>query len=136
MDYKDIAAKLLKAFEDSPYSYGELSKLTGIPKSALQRYITGDTGKIPMDRLRIICEKLGLDAAELLGWDDGRPQNNPGRNDQGEPVYLKHGEVRVLARGFDRMPEEKRKKAIDLAKMIFSEYASYFEEGADDDENT
>lgn len=132
MDYKEIAEKLLSAFNASPYSYGDLSKQTGIPKSALQRYITGDTGKIPMDRLRIICEKLGLDTAELLGWEE--PQAARPAQD-GDPVYLKHGEVRVLAKGIDRMPEEKRKKAIDLAKMIFSEYAAYFEEGADDDDN-
>lgn len=80
MDYKEIAAKLLKAFEESEYSYGELSRYTGIPKSALQRYITGDTGKIPMDRLRLICEKLDLDTAEVLGWDslqDGESGNLP-----------------------------------------------------------
>ena len=130
MDYKEIAEKLLAAFNASPYSYGDLSKQTGIPKSALQRYITGDTGKIPMDRLRIICEKLGLDTAELLGWEKPKEEHQ-----DGEPVYLKHGEVRVLARGFDRMPEEDRKRALDLAKMIFAKYASYFEEGEDDDDN-
>ena len=134
MDHKEIAERLQKAFDGSPYSYGDLSKLTGIPKSALQRYITGDTGKIPMDRLRTICEILGLDAAEVIGWDDPQSQSKTGSAGLGKPVYLKHDEVRIMARGFDRMPEEKRKKAFDLAKMIFSEYAEYFEEGADDDD--
>ena len=46
--------KILKAVRESKLSYGELSKLTGIPKSALQRYATGETEKIQMcirDRL-------------------------------------------------------------------------------------
>lgn len=71
MDYKKIAQKLRDGFDSSGYSYGDLAKMTNIPKSALQRYITGDTGKIPMDRLQIICEKLGMDAKEVLGWDSG-----------------------------------------------------------------
>lgn len=75
MDYKKISERLMTAFQTKGYSYGELSNITGIPKSALQRYITGDTSKIPMDRLRTICGKLDLDAAELIGWDDAQPNS-------------------------------------------------------------
>ena len=79
-----------------------------------------------------IADALEVKASDLISDDD--PIDKPVKKHQGEPVYLKHDEVRIMARGFDRMPEEKRKKAFDLAKMIFSEYAEYFEEGADDDD--
>ena len=50
-------------------SYGELSKITGITKSALQRYATGETGKIPLNRLESIADALHVSAAYLMGWD-------------------------------------------------------------------
>ena len=54
----------------SGLSYGELSALTGISKSALQRYATGETGKIPPDRIEAIARAAGVSAAYLLGWAD------------------------------------------------------------------
>ncbi len=68
MDMREIQDKLLEAFQKSGYSYGDLARITGLPKSALQRYIAGSTEKIPIDRLRAICKVLDLDTAVLLGW--------------------------------------------------------------------
>lgn len=65
----DIAARILSIMEEKKISYGELSGLTGIPKSALQRYVTGETPKIPIDRIEIIAEALGVDAEYLVGWE-------------------------------------------------------------------
>lgn len=65
----DIAVRISKAMSEKKVSYGELNKLTGIPKSALQRYATGETDKIPLDRLELIAEALGVSAEHLIGWD-------------------------------------------------------------------
>ena len=46
--------RILQAIQNAELSYSELSKLTGIPKSALQRYATGETEKIPIDRIEAI----------------------------------------------------------------------------------
>lgn len=46
----EISKRLLQLIEDNDISYGELSKKTNIPKSALQRYATGETEKIPIDK--------------------------------------------------------------------------------------
>lgn len=62
--------RILSAIRDKGISYGELSALTGIPKSALQRYATGQTGKIPLDRLEGIADCLGVKTAWLLGWEE------------------------------------------------------------------
>ena len=66
----EIARRIHAAIEQKGYSYGELAKLTGIPKSAIQRYATGETGKIPLSRLQIMASALGCDAAYLMGWQD------------------------------------------------------------------
>jgi len=65
----DISSRLLEAVRKSGYSYGELSKLTGIPKSALQRYATGETEKIPIDRLQVLAPVLKTTAEAILGWE-------------------------------------------------------------------
>lgn len=67
----DIAKRILDLMQTQGLSYAELSQKTGIPKSALQRYATGNTSKIPMDRIENIAAALGVSAAYLMGWADG-----------------------------------------------------------------
>jgi len=64
----DVNERLLKAKADSGYSYADLEKLTGIPRSTLQRCFTGDTEKFPLDIIMPVCNALHLDAVELMGW--------------------------------------------------------------------
>ena len=66
----EIAKRIYAAIADKNYSYGELAKITGIPKSALQRYATGETDKIPLNRLEQIAAALDVSAAYLMGWED------------------------------------------------------------------
>ena len=65
----EISKRILNAINNSELSYGELSKLTNIPKSALQRYATGETEKIPINRIEAIAKATGTTAAYLMGWD-------------------------------------------------------------------
>ena len=122
--------KLLR--EQKGLSQAELAKAAGYDSRSSIAKIEKGVSDPSQKALSRIADALEVRASDLIS--DGESIESPVVSHQGEPVYLKHGEVRILAKGFDRMPEEKRKKAIDLAKMIFSEYASYFEEGADDDD--
>ena len=70
MDRREIAKKLLEAYEESGKSYTDLSKLTGIPRSMIQRYLSGNIDRIPIERLQALCRVFGLDINELLGWSD------------------------------------------------------------------
>ena len=65
-----IAAKISVLIKEKELSYAELSKLTSIPKSALQRYATGETCKIPLDRISAIASALGTTPAYLMGWEE------------------------------------------------------------------
>lgn len=69
----DIAERILSIMTEKKISYGELSKATGVPKSALQRYATGETDKIPIDRLELIAAALGVNTEYLVGWEDAQP---------------------------------------------------------------
>ena len=63
----ELSNRILNLILSKDLSYAELSNLTGIPKSALQRYATGETEKIPADRLELIAKALGTTTASLLG---------------------------------------------------------------------
>ena len=62
------AKRLQKLMTAQDLSYGELSKITGIPKSALHRYATGVTEKVPTERAKQIAAALHTDTNYLLGF--------------------------------------------------------------------
>ena len=123
---KNIQTDLLSAFESSGLTYDELAKRTNLPKSALHRYINGDTEKIPIDRFQAICAELHVDAGSLLGWKENHPDDP--LNDQ--PLTK---ESRIISGGIDRMPPEKREQALKILQIAFAEYSDYFKEDPNDD---
>lgn len=123
---KNIQTNLLSAFESSGLTYDELARRTNLPKSALYRYINGDTEKIPIDRFQSICAELHVDAGTLLGWIDDHPDKPA--NDQ--PVT---SEARILAKGIDRLPQEEREQALAVVRAMFTKYADYFDKEKDDE---
>ncbi len=66
----EISNRILQLITEKELSYSDLSKRTSISKSALQRYATGETPKIPLDRLELIAKALGVSAAYLMGWEE------------------------------------------------------------------
>lgn len=67
----EVSKKLLELIGRRGMSYSELAEQTGIPKSALQRYATGETAKIPLNRLEAMADALRTTPSYLLGWDKG-----------------------------------------------------------------
>ena len=72
----DIPSRISALIRDRQVSFRELSEKTGIPKSAIQRYATGETGKIPLDRIELLAKAFGVTSAYLMGWEDA-PQPKP-----------------------------------------------------------
>ena len=70
MSKDNVSEALLALINEKDVSYGELSKRTGIPKSAIQRYATGQTDKIPVDRLEKIVDALAGSVLDVMGWND------------------------------------------------------------------
>ena len=71
-----LTNKLKVEREKAGMSLSELSKITGISKSTLQRYETGTTKKIPIEAIPTIERALKLPSGFLMGWSD-KPQNTP-----------------------------------------------------------
>ena len=68
-----VPERLQKAITESEYSYEQLEVLTGIPRSSLQRYATGNTKKIPIDAIEKVAPFLNVTAPYLMGWSEERP---------------------------------------------------------------
>ena len=52
------------------YSFQDLADRSGISKSTLQRYETGNIKSIPISKLTLIAEGLNTTAEYLMGWSD------------------------------------------------------------------
>jgi transcriptional regulator with XRE-family HTH domain len=77
-------------------------------------------GGIPRDTtLRKIADYFGVTVDELLGR---KPME--GQDDYIKPMTP---EARLLVSGVDRMPEEDRKKALNIMCTVFDQYKNYFE---------
>ncbi len=92
-------------------SLGELSKLTGIPKTNLQRYEKGTTKKIPMDIIPIIEKALFLEKGTLMGWD-----YNPSFKDGNSYSPTKH-KVPVLGKVVAGYPLETVENILDYEEI-------------------
>lgn len=69
-----ITERIRQAIERTGKSYRDLEIETGIPHSAIQRYATGATLHIPIDRIKKLGHALGTTAEYLTGWEaEGRP---------------------------------------------------------------
>lgn len=123
---KNIQTNLLSAFESSGLTYDELAKRTNLPKSALYRYINGDTEKIPIDRFQAICSELHVNAGSLLGWKTDHPDDPLMNQPQSH-------EARIISGGIDKMPPERREQALRILQVAFAEYADLFKENDNDD---
>lgn len=69
---KDVSKKIKRIMDIYDISYGDIAWHTDIPKSAVHRYVTGETEKIPLNRLEKIAKYLNINVAYLLGWDESK----------------------------------------------------------------
>lgn len=73
INMNDISKRIYDTMQARKYSYGELAAKTGIPKSAIQRYATGATEKIPLNRIVELASALDVTSEYLMGWDETTP---------------------------------------------------------------
>lgn len=85
---RDTITKMVKA---SGLTYLQLESLTGIPHSALQRYVAGTTEKIPMDRMQRLVDVLQkLDQGAPNDQDQEEGEGNMG-GDNFKPDVTRNG---------------------------------------------
>lgn len=74
-EFERISKNIAKAIKEADITYEELSRRTGIARSALHRYATGQTDKLPIDRVIKIAIAVGKSPAFIMGWTDDDSNN-------------------------------------------------------------
>ncbi len=66
----DIRNRISQKKSELNLSYQDMSDKTGLSKSTLQRYITGDIRNLGLDKLEILAKALDVTPSYLMGWED------------------------------------------------------------------
>lgn len=111
-ELKGISNRLKNAMVDSGLSFGEVSNITGIPKSAIHRYVTGNTPKIPITRLEQLAEVFGVSAAYLMGWEEPTDKNET------TVTAEDLAEINELYEIYSSLPEEQQQIVTDLIRSL------------------
>lgn len=67
---KERRYRLNKLMQDNHITLVELEKLTGVAKSSIQRYLTGETAKIPIDFFEKVAKVTNTDVKYLTCFDE------------------------------------------------------------------
>lgn len=105
-----IRSERIKALvEKSDLSYQELEKLTGIKKSSLQRYASGETTKIPLDVIEKLSIAFNVSQEYLMGWDE--KENSPS-----EPQLT--GVDKELFDLLKLIPEDQKRLFLEMGRVF------------------
>lgn len=102
--------------------------------SMIERNLNPATKKPPVigiDVIRAIATVMGMTADELVRLVDGETPVSLNGDYQNKvtTIQVQHPETRILAHGFDQLPEESRRKALEMMNLMFG---PNFTEGNDD----
>ena len=85
----------------------EIEQRTGIKKSSMQRYVSGETGKIPMSAIEKLANLFGVSGAYLMGWDE--------KEDSPSEPQLTEGE-KMLLDLFNRVPKDQQQLVLQMIR--------------------
>ena len=114
MDKKqERTRRINEAIAKSGYSYPELEKITGIPKSTIQRYATGGTQKTDFDVVEIIASAINADTQYLLCWETESEISQETQN--AIDLVKKDEDVQCYINALGELTEAQRQLVINLS---------------------
>ena len=99
--------RIRSLIEQSGQSYVELEKITGVKKSSLQRYASGETTKIPLDVIEKLSVAFNVSQAYIMGWDE--KEKSP------DKLPLTEGEELMLEL-FRLIPEDQQPLVLEMIR--------------------
>ena len=73
----DIIKRIKKRREELGLSYQDLAARTGLSKSTLQRYETGDIANIPLSKISVLAKGLQTTQQFIMGWEEETQSERP-----------------------------------------------------------
>lgn len=107
----------------------DVARYLGVGKQAIYKYEQGTVTNIPLDNLEKMATLFGTTPGYLAGWEEDHPYDPLDE----KPHTL---EARLLAHGVDNMPKEQREQALNIMKTIFVQYADYFNQKENSNDDT
>lgn len=101
-----------------------LAKRIGVSPSTVYRYENGDIDKIDSEKLIPIADALYTTPAALLGVSEDTSEENV--------VVARTPEAKFVTQGMDHMPEEIRKRLVQMVTAAFAEYLNKPQEERND----
>lgn len=86
----------------------EIEQRTGIKKSSMQRYTSGQTGKIPLTAIQKLAKLFDVQAEYLMGWDEKEKSPSEPELTEGEKLMLDL---------FRQIPEDRQPEALELLRV-------------------
>ena len=117
----------------------ELAIEIGVSRPTVSEWESGK--KDPSgERLKRLAQYFDVDELVVLGKnvvDLNNPQNLP-ETEQIKKILIeqigtppKTDEAKIISRGIDRLPKEKREQALNVLNAMFSQYEDLFQKGDD-----
>ncbi len=129
-DFQELMLRIKSRREELGLSYQDLANLTGISKSTLQRYETGDIKNFPVGKLPDLAHALRTTEYELTGWSYPEQVQAKTAPISAEPdplagaLFAAYGEVKeefdeddiADIQAFMRMVAERKRKRAEKAQ--------------------
>ena len=65
-----FAERLTRAMQEKNYTLEQLAEKSHISKSTIQRYTTGQTKNVPIEKARALADALGVTYGYISGWEE------------------------------------------------------------------
>lgn len=118
----NFANRLRDAMEKAGITASELSRLSGVGKSDISYYLSGRYAP-KQDKCYMLAKALNVDPGWLMVGAEPKRDYIAELSDKLD--QLETIEAKIIAAGVDKMPKEQREKALEIIKMIFSEFSDF-----------
>lgn len=128
----EFRLRLQKALSASGMNAAELSEKTGISEANISNYLNGKY-VAKQDKCFLLAKALDVDPGWLMTGYEPAPkfELNWFGNQEDEP---KNDDVRLLIRGLNKLSPQQLEQATNMMKVMFAEYAPYFEKENNDND--
>ena len=107
----NVISRIKAILESKGMSVRELGRLTGIPQSTLNRYLTSSNVKITLPKLKLIATALGVEPSFLMGW------SNKNENLQAKDTEKLSEEEKLLLDLFNQIPEDQQSLVLQMIRV-------------------
>lgn len=92
MRMEERRQRLTRLMRDKGLTFEELGKLTGVAKSSIQRYLTGETAKIPIDFFEKVAKVTDTPIEYLTCFDEQKNAPIEGYQSEFDELFRKLNE--------------------------------------------